>query len=401
MLEFELLLTYSITYVSLLVTIFSLLTLLEGKKIKKVKWKKLPKVSVLIPAHNEENTIKETLDSLQKLKYPKNKLEIIVVDDGSTDNTYRIVKEYGKKVKVFRKKRGGKASALNFGIKKCKGDFVLALDADSIVERNYLLKVLKYFDENVMAVVPNIKVQTRKNFWEKLQSIEYTLNNFLKRILWFASSMHVVPGAPVFRAKFLRKNKFDEGNLTEDLEMGLRIKSKGYEIAYAYDAYAYTKVPSNFRGLFRQRLRWYFGLLHNFKKYGFMFGLKYGDLSFFVLPTILITVALSCLFLIYTITKLALDVWDIFYFSKYLGITFQVARRFQPSIVVDTLLNEHFYFSLVLLALGLLFYRLATKRTKEKPSLAYFPYILAYGWLLFAFNLIAAILFLIGKKPKW
>jgi cellulose synthase/poly-beta-1,6-N-acetylglucosamine synthase-like glycosyltransferase len=398
---FETIVIYFLTYFSLLITIFFLLSLFEEKKLKKSSYKKLPKVSILIPAHNEAKIIRKTLDSIRKLKYPKKKVEIIVIDDGSTDDTYKVVKNYGRGVKVFRKKQGGKASALNFGIKKCSGEFVLALDADCLLHKNCLNEMLKYFDKRVMCVVPAIKVFKPKNIWEKLQRIEYTLSNFTRKILWFISSMHIAPGAPLFRKKFLDKHKFDEGNLTEDLEMGLKIKSKGYEIAFAPTAIVHTLVPNTFKKLLRQRIRWAYGFLYNLKKYGFLFGLKHGDLSAFVLPIILVSIGASCFTLIYVATRSAHDFIKALRLSFYTTPYFQLAQALKPTRIPNFLLTETFYFTMILFMIGFIFYVLAMKDFEEKLKLNYFFYILVYGWVLFLFNLIATILFLTRRKVKW
>ena len=125
------------TYISA----FHLLLWNENKNSiwKKTQIKSFPGVSIIIPAYNEGSTIGKTLKNLLELSYPKNKMELIVVDDGSTDETYQnAVKFKNKNVKIFRKANGGKASALNFGIKKSKNDFVVVIDADSELDKSAL-----------------------------------------------------------------------------------------------------------------------------------------------------------------------------------------------------------------------------------------------------------------------
>ena len=398
--NFHLLVIYFLSYFSILTSTFFLISLLEEKRINK-KIKKYPKISVLIPAHNEEENIIQTLDSIGKIDYPK-KLEVIVVDDGSTDNTYKVVKKYGKKVKIYRKKQGGKASAINFGISKCKGEYIFILDADCVVEKDALKKMVKYLNEKVIAVIPSIKVLNKKNFWEKMQEIEYAIGNFSRKIIWTTSSMYMVPGAPLIKADFLKKNKFDEGNLTEDLEMGFKILSKRYEIAHATEAIVYTRVPNSFKKLMSQRIRWSYGMLYNSKKYGYLFGLKHGDLSVFVLPIVLAGIAISCFLLIYTLSSAIYSFAKSLYYSSLIGYEVTPAMiDFQLSNLSNTFLSEITYFSLILFILGLTFYFISQKNLKEKFSLHYFFYILIYGWFLIIFNSIATLYFILGKKPKW
>jgi cellulose synthase/poly-beta-1,6-N-acetylglucosamine synthase-like glycosyltransferase len=372
------------------------------KEPKPKKLKKYPKISVIIPAHNEEENIGMVLDSLLKVNYPRNKLEIIVVDDGSMDNTYKVAKSFDR-VKVFKKERGGKSKAVNFGVKKASGDLIMVLDADCVLSKNSLELMVRYFsNKQTMAVVPSLKVLKAKNWLERMQQIEYVLSSFFRKILWSMSAMYVVPGATLYRANFLRLNKFDEGNPTEDLEMGLRIKYQGYEIAHATKAHVFTKVPETIYGLLKQRIRWTWGMLYNFKKYGFLFGFKYGDLGTFVLPMLLVGIFVSFFFLVFVISLTLRDFFHWVWLSSQVGFdlnyiiaTFDVAKFF------ESLLDPVTFLSLTLLVFGITFYSFSIRELEEKHSPIYLIYVLVYGWLLLFFNFFATILFVVGKKPKW
>jgi len=259
-----------IVFVGLLFTYFNLLIFYSLER-KKRELKDYPKVSIIVPAYNEEENIEKTIKSLLELDYPKDKLEIIIVDDGSKDRTYEIAKKYESDIiKVYRKENGGKASALNYGIKRASGDFIVTLDADSIVPKDALKKMLEYFDEeDVMIVVPAIQITEVKNFWQRLQSIEYSYNNFLRLIFDRLNSLHVAPGPfSVFRREFFEKvGYFDEKNLTEDMEIAMRCQAYGYKIRYCPEVLIKTKAPDNFKSLLRQRLRWYLGFVDNFLMY--------------------------------------------------------------------------------------------------------------------------------------
>ena len=182
--EFGIILMYVVAYFGLFTAIFFLLTMFENKKeLKNPKPKKLPTVTIVVPAYNEEKTISKTLQSLLNLNYPKNKLEIIAVDDGSTDNTYKAAKQFTSQgVKVYKKKNTGKADSLNFALKKSKGELFAALDADSFANPDCLKKMIGYFnDPKIMAVTPSLKVYKPKNMLQKIQYVEYLIGIFLRK----------------------------------------------------------------------------------------------------------------------------------------------------------------------------------------------------------------------------
>src|SRR3989344_7550140 len=144
-------------YMGLFTLILFLVTFFEQKReLKNPKITKYYNVDVFIPAYNEEENIEKTIQSVLDLDYPKEKLKIVVIDDGSTDSTYNIAKRFEKQgVIVYTKKNGGKASALNYAIKRSKADIVFSLDADSFVGKDNLKKMIGYFDNpKVMAVTP-------------------------------------------------------------------------------------------------------------------------------------------------------------------------------------------------------------------------------------------------------
>lgn len=260
-----------IIFAGLLFTYFNLLILYSSEERRKKELKEFPKVSIIVPAYNEEKNIEDTIKSLLNLDYPKDKLEIIVVDDGSKDRTYEIAKKYESDVlRVYRKENGGKASALNYGIRRASGEFIVTLDADSIVPRDALKKMLEYFDEeDVMIVIPAIQIIKVSNFWEHLQRIEYSYSNFLRLIFDKLNSIYVAPGPfSVFRREFFEKvGYFDEKNITEDMEIAMRCQAYGYKIRYCPEVLIKTKAPDSFKSLLKQRLRWYLGFIDNFLVY--------------------------------------------------------------------------------------------------------------------------------------
>lgn len=280
---------------------FFLLILFKNRKdlfSHKLLEKDFPSVSLLIPAYNEEENIAKTIKSLLNLKYPKEKLEIIILDDGSKDKTSEIAKQFP--VKVITKKNSGKADSLNQGIKQASGEFIGIVDADSYPEEDALLKVMACFkDPEIAAVTSAIRVGNQKTFLGKLQAIEYTLIAWARKLLEYVNSVYVTPGPlSVYRAKVLKEIEgFDPKVLTEDIELAWRIlKHKHHKIKMCLSARIFTVVPEKFRAWWRQRLRWDIGGLQTaYKHKHVFFSPHYGMVGLFVAPFFVSTFFLSLL----------------------------------------------------------------------------------------------------------
>lgn len=302
-----------ITYfISLFFAIFWLMVLLENKPQKKPKpLKVLPLVSIVIPSYNEEKTLKGTVESAIKLDYPKDKIEFIVVNDGSKDDTEKIAKSLIRKHKdhniiLISQENKGKGAALNAGMKISKGEFFVCLDADSFVEKDALMKMLPNFTEDdVAAVLPSLKVRNPKNILQRMQWYEYIINMFYKELMARLDSVHVAPGPfSIYRKSIIHKvGGFDEDdNLTEDLEMALRLQSKNYKLIQLLDTTVYTIAPDNLKALYAQRNRWYKGSIINALRYKRMiFNRKYGDFGLIQMPTIIISGIIALTLILSTI----------------------------------------------------------------------------------------------------
>jgi cellulose synthase/poly-beta-1,6-N-acetylglucosamine synthase-like glycosyltransferase len=265
---FIILLFFSTYYI-----IFHIFYWFVGKKLvnrEKVKKKNLPSVSIIIPAYNEEKIIGKTIRKLKKINYPKDKMEIIVVDDGSTDKTYEIAKKFeSKQVRVLRKSKGGKASALNFGIKKAKNNFIVVMDADSYLEKDALINCMGYFEKNVAAVTSTVVVARKKTFFEKMQNLEYLFVASMRKAEEIPNVIGATPGAmSAYRKDVLKKlGGFDEKNLTEDIEIAWRLLSKGYKVRMCLDSKVYSFCPPDLKGWWKQRIRWTIGGFQTLSKY--------------------------------------------------------------------------------------------------------------------------------------
>lgn len=286
---------YILLFISLYFEVFLLVTYLEKRTTLKLETERknsfFPVVSIIVPCFNEEYTVVKTVRSLLSLDYPKEKLEIIIVNDGSTDGTAKVLKEnFGteKRVTTLHKENGGKYTALNYGLTYSHGEFVGCLDADSFVEPNTLSNIISYFEERtIMSVVPSIIVHSPSNVIQMFQQVEYQWGIFLRKVLSYLGALYVTPGPfSIFRKEvFNTIGIYTEAHKTEDLEFALRMQKYHYKIANAHNAYVHTIAPKTIKGLYAQRLRWTYGFLKNAFDYREMFFKReYGHLGLFVLP---------------------------------------------------------------------------------------------------------------------
>ncbi|MBU3904662.1 MAG: glycosyltransferase family 2 protein [Nanoarchaeota archaeon] len=245
-----------------------------------------PSVTIAVPAMNEEKSISKTLKCLLNLDYPK-KVNIIVINDGSTDNTLKIVKTFPVKI-ISKKKNQGKSKALNDALKVCKTEIFGFIDAETFIEKDALIKMFGYFnDKKVGAVIPPIYVYKPTSCLEKLQQIEYVFSMMTRKVLTFINSLFVTPGCAFYRTAVLKKiGGFDEKTMGEDLEVGLKINMNGYKIENSINTRVWTVVPKTIKQLIRQRVRWYRGIIYNAMKYRKLF-FKKSDMGLFILPVLL------------------------------------------------------------------------------------------------------------------
>jgi len=398
---------YIITYFGIFTTVFFLYTLFEFKnELKNPIFKRFPKVTICVPAYNEEKNLAKTIESLLNLDYPKDKLEVMVIDDGSKDRTYEIAKKFEKYgVRVFKKKNEGKGPTLNFALKHSKGELFGALDADSFVNSDALKKMIGYFENpKVMAVTPSLKVYQPKNVLQKIQYIEYLFGVFLRKIFAFLGSIHVTPGPfTIYRRCFFEKcGGYDEHNPTEDIEIALRIQSKHYEIENSANANVYTVAPKRFRSLLKQRIRWYLGFINNVYHYKKLFSKEHGNLGVFILPASFISVVFAVFMLIYSGHLFFKNVIRDFINYKAIGFDFLTLLNFNfDFFFINT--NLLTILSLISIATIILILIIAKKISEEKTALKfYYPFYFFFYWMLFGFWwVMAGIYKLIGKKVAW
>jgi peptidoglycan-N-acetylglucosamine deacetylase len=224
---------------------------------------RLPAVSALVPAYNEAAVIGRTLAALLASNYPH--LEVLVIDDGSTDGTAEVAEQFATdpRLRVLRLPNGGKGRALNAGIAASRGEIVIAIDADTLFEPETVRRLVAPFaDAGVGAVAGNIKVGNRRSLLTQWQSIEYIVGiNLDKRFFDYINCITVVPGAVgAWRKEALeRVGGFSTATLAEDADLTFSVQRAGYRVLYEGRAVAWTEAPSTLRCLAKQRLRWTFG----------------------------------------------------------------------------------------------------------------------------------------------
>ena len=276
-----------------LVFIFSVFTASFFIKRKNSGFK--PRVSIVIPAYNEGKNIEGCLDSVSKLDYSKNKIDVTVVDDGSTDNTLKILKtlenrrfsvprnskkisrEY-QKIKVLKQNHLGKVEALNSGVKNSVNEFILTVDADTSLDKNCLKELIGPFsDSDIGATTGNNNVKNNNSLICAFQNVEYHFSNLIRNSfskvfnngIWFSGSVACYRKSALMKIGYFKKD-----TMAEDQDIALEMKKSGYRTINASKAIGYTIVPDKLKTLFKQRSRWWIGTLQSIVKNKELFSRK-------------------------------------------------------------------------------------------------------------------------------
>ena len=389
----------------------------EDQKIRRIK--KYPTVSIVIPAYNEEDNIVETINSVVNLDYPKDKIKLIVVDDGSKDKTYERAKAFIDDIKskhsyidvlLLTQKNHGKYYAMNHSLKYVDTDFFATMDADSIPNKDALKNVIASFvSDDIAAVSSVLKVYKPKTTIQIVQWFEYSVNHFYKSLIANVNSIHVLPGPlSVYRTKIIKEiNGFREAYKTEDMEIVLRIQQKHYKIIQCNTAFVYTKAPAKIKELYTQRHRWNFGTFKNLIKYrSMMLNKKYGDFGLFQLPIILISGILGITILgliLYTSWKTAKPTFKMLQLYNYNIIEYLNHSTFNM-ILLDIDLKSIVTF-IGFFAISILVIWLSLRLYKEKYT---WKRSISFALFLFFYYLFLAVVWLgvfkdvmMRKEAKW
>ncbi len=232
------------------------------------------RVSIIVPAFNEELVIIKSIQSLMRQSYPF--IEIIVVDDGSTDQTYKLAKNLefdrpNQSLLVLTKPNEGKAKALNFGIEKSSGELIMVVDSDSALSNNAVELMVNYFNEQeIGAVAGSVFISNRVNTITKLQALEYIEGlNMVRNGQAFFSLVSIIPGPiGMFRkSAILAVEGYENDTFAEDADLTMKLIGAGYKIEFEAGAIAYTEAPEGLLDLIKQRYRWTRGILQSLKKH--------------------------------------------------------------------------------------------------------------------------------------
>jgi peptidoglycan-N-acetylglucosamine deacetylase len=348
----------------------------------------LPGVTVLIPAHNEESVIVQTINSV--LHSDVLDLHIIVVNDGSVDKTGELLDanfSQDPRVRIIHQINRGKAAALHLATSLAETEFVVTIDADTEVEPDAIRKLLRHFsDPTVGAVAGNVKVGNRSRWLTRWQALEYvTSQNMEKRAFDLLNCITVVPGAlGAWRKKAIdAAGGITADTVAEDADLTIGIRRLGWRVSYDEEAIAWTEAPETPGQLIRQRFRWTFGTLQSFWKHSStLFRPKYGTLGWIALPNIfvfqlalpLISPIIDLLFFgsvaLWAVEKLHLS-WlpaihstdadlmrSVFFFIGFLLIdvltcvlAFVLERKEEWSLLVPVLLQRFYYRQLMYVVL--------------------------------------------------
>ncbi len=410
---------FSTYFLLLFLSIFWLLVLFapeEKKKTKKIF--RSPFFTAIVPAYNEEKSIQGTLQSLVNLEYPAEKMEIIVVNDGSTDQTKEIVEQFiqehpSRNIILLNQENKGKANAMNKGLAIAKGEFFACLDADSFVAANALQAMLPLFEENkdVAAVCPLLKVRNPQNILQKVQWYEYVINMFYKFLNSKIDCIHVTPGPfSVYKTKIITGlGGYDETTITEDLELAIRLQKHHYKIVQTFDAMVETVAPTTWKKLFRQRIRWYKGSVDNSIRYkNLIFNKKYGDFGIMRMPTIIISGIIALILTGTLLQALAREAFRGLIYLK--NINFDVItliKNFSFEFNLLSLPFSRLFIAATLMGISFFIMIYSYKIIKEKITnhgktfVSLVTYLFIYGFFITAVWFYIAFMLISRKRNSW
>lgn len=403
---------YILSFIAVYTQMFFIVTFVQKRKQIKyspehLELSRYPSVTIMVPCYNEEKTLEKTIKSLLGLDYPKDKLKIFIIDDGSKDNTWNIMQQYDghPNIKIFHKENGGKHTALNLGLKNLESEFVGCLDADSFVHPQALKRIINTFDSDpkTMAVAPSILVFSPKNVVQTVQRVEYEMANYVKKMLGFIGGIHVTPGPfSIFKREvFDELGPYRKAHNTEDQEIGLRMQEHWYKIDACPDAYVYTNSPNSMMKLHRQRVRWIYGFVRNLADYRrLLFKKKYGAVGLLTLPSGVISL-LGVIFLFMTVLGNIVK----FFYNKIIQIStvgFSNLFNFKFDwFFLDT--KVALFLAIILYILVIVSVMLGRRMTKEKNifSFTFIYFIIIYTVIAPFWSLVAIYNAIRSKESSW
>lgn len=400
---------YTALFLTLYFQIFLLLTYFGWSKKEEYPGfspADMPTVSIMIPCWNEETTVIKTIESILEMNYPQDKLFVVVIDDGSTDNTWEVVQVYAHhpQVRLLRKQNeGSKFAALNYGLDNIHTDIVGCLDADSRVDREALrYSIVPFSDPEIMCVVPSMVIDAPKTFWQHMQKPEYELGIYLRKVFSSLNSLYITPGPfSIFRRSVFDKiGYYIEAHHTEDLEIALRMQVNGMRIVHAPDSLVYTHGPKTWPTLLKQRIRWTYGGFKNIlSDYRHMlFKKEYGNLSRFILPFAMLSNLITIIAFPFLIWGLVSSIYTFGIKLVSRGFTVQA-----PTFDLFFFSNQSYaYISFILLGITFLIIYISRRSILRTRLLSFdlltffiYPFFASWWMIHSAYN------FITSKKSAW
>lgn len=367
-----------------------------------------PLITVVVPCYNDGIMSVETIKSILNSTYKK--VEIIAINDCSTDNSLELIsKMKGPKVKIINNKVNiGKAASLNKAVRMAKGELILGVDGDTIVEKHAIANAVKIMkDEKIGAVVGFIKVKNTDRILGKIQEIEYLVSfGFWSKALGNYDSLFITYGPfALYKKKVLKEvGLYDEKNITEDMDIGMKIRKAGYNIVRSNKSIVYTYVPDRLKGLFKQRTRWNRGKIFNvFKHREMLFRTKPSFFGKMLLPFSFVIEFMAVAILLRSM-YLTLD-----YLLKLIQSTVTLFKV-DSSLIVNKALyfstvNSTFYFIIEFLLLTIIVVyfsmKIGEKEITFKNSTGMLLYLTIYSIMLPIAYLNAIRLEALNYKNKW
>ena len=391
--------------------LFILIYVKNHKKINRVPpVTKEYALSIVITCYNEGKSVGKAIDNLANNGY-KNLKKIIVVDDCSKDNSYKIIKKYEKKYPGLvmavqtPKNTGCAAGAKNYGSQFVTTELIGFTDGDSYPEKGAVQSTIGFFDDlKVGAVTSTVLVKNRTNFLLKMQAIEYIVIKFTRKLLEFVGSIYVTPGPlAIYRREYFEKiGKFDEKNLTEDIEITWKMLYHGYDVKMSVPAKVYSIAPEKFKPWFRQRIRWNKGGIQCIFKYGNVFGRR-GMLGVFVLPFFIFSWVLGVFGLSIFLYRLIRTILIIYFF---VSNSVQAQTAILSMQDLNLTFSFLFYIGIILLILSTAYSILALVSIKERkefkrPTLLNFMVFEFFYLLMYPVILVKSAAELIAGRKTW
>jgi len=297
-----------------------------------------PAVTVVVPAYNEEKVLKSCIVGLRKSAYSN--LKIYIVDDGSTDKTWRIARRLEKKydnVRAFRQENAGKAAAINLAIKRTWSPVIIGVDADTVFLPDTIDRLVRHFkDPSIGAVAGMVQVGNCSNLLTRCQFLEYSTSISLERTAQaYLNAIMVVPGAcGAWRRKaIVSAGRYSSVTLAEDCDLTIGIHAAGYKVVQDNTAISMTEAPTDIRSFARQRFRWAFGNAQVYWKYKSLLVHRKRDwLNTFVLPLAIVSTIGPVLFLpllgVITLQNILHGQYAVLLIFSALSLVFQLVRAF-------------------------------------------------------------------------